>query len=282
MEKSSAFEYCEKIAKSHYENFPVGLFVPLNLRKYVYCIYAFARTADDIADDETVTAEIRLRKLNEYDKKIDDCYMGISEDPIFEALEETVSKFTIPKKLLKDLLYAFKMDVEKNRHSTFEDLLFYSSHSANPVGRLILILFNIKDEKMYNFSDNICTALQLANFWQDITIDLKKDRIYIPLSYLNRFKYSEDMLFENVYNDNFKELMKELIIKTQNIFNEGKNLINFLYGKLKFEIILTHLGGNLILKKIIDSEYDIFNRRPIITNKDKALLLIKTIYLWMK
>jgi hydroxysqualene synthase len=281
MKKTEAFDYCEKIAKSHYENFPVGLFVPSNLRKYVYCIYAFARTADDIADNENISEAIRLQQLNEYEKKLDNCYKSIADDPIFEALKVTVSEFSIPIKLLKDLLFAFKLDIKENRHDTFEDLLYYSSFSANPVGRLILILFGIKDNEANKYSDKICTALQLANFWQDVTTDLTKDRIYIPLSILNQYNYTEEMLFEHIYNEDFKDLMEEIVNKTQKIFDEGKNLVRYLKGRLKFEIILTFLGGSLILKKIIISEYDVFDQRPKITNKDKVILLIKTIFLWM-
>jgi hydroxysqualene synthase len=281
MRIEEAFKFCENIARNHYENFPVGLFVPVKIRKYVYCIYAFARTADDIADNENNSTESRINDIDSFKKKLEACYGGTSDEPIFIALAETVKHFNIPIKPFSDLLFAFRMDITKDRHQTFGDLLYYSAHSANPIGRLILALSGTHDEKICSYSDRICTALQLTNFWQDITLDLAKNRIYIPLDEMLHFNYSEESLLKNEYNENFRNVMKNLISKTEKLFDEGKNLIPHLNGRLKFEIILTYLGGKLILKKIIKSDYNIYNHRPKIGNFDKISLLLKTFLLWL-
>ena len=164
-----AFAYCEARTKAHYENFPVGLFVPREKRPYVYALYAFARAADDFAD-EPIYEGFRKEKLDQWEALLHTAYRGEAEGPIFVALGETVRRLSIPKELLLDLLSAFRQDTEKSRYETWEELLDYCRRSANPVGRLVLIVFEQDVEGLAGLSDAICTGLQLANFWQDVSL----------------------------------------------------------------------------------------------------------------
>jgi phytoene synthase len=180
-----AYAYCRRMAEMHYENFPVGsLLIPKARRKYVYSIYAFARTADDFADEgyETtgLTESDRLAALEDWQRRLGDCYAGNADHPVFVALAATIKELNLPDKLLSDLLSAFRQDVTKHRYANFDEVLDYCTRSANPVGRMILLLFNYRDEQLHRLSDHICTALQLANFWQDVSVDIRKDRVYLP------------------------------------------------------------------------------------------------------
>jgi hydroxysqualene synthase len=281
MNSERSFEYCRNIAKSHYENFPVGVFVPGRIRKYVYAIYTFARTADDFADNEKLTKEQRMALLNEFEVKLDNCYNDQFDDPIFEALNITIREFNIPKDLFKSLLFAFKMDVEKDRFDIFEDLIYYSEHSANPIGKLILILSGINGKTEFHLSDSICTALQLTNFWQDITVDLMKNRIYIPLTDMEKYKYTEEELFNKIYNEKFRNLLISEVVRTEELFKMGSHLVLYLKGRLRFEIVLTILGGMKVLEKIKKLNYNVLNSRPKITLIDKLNLLIKSFFIWL-
>jgi squalene synthase HpnC len=170
----SSYKYCEKIAKEHYENFPIAsLLIPRDKRKYIYSIYAFARAADDFADELNIEGgkEKRLVLLKEWGQKLEDCYKGKAYSPIFIALMNTIEKCDIPIEPLENLLKAFSQDVIKNRYNDFDEVLKYCENSANPIGRLVLMVFGVKDDELFKLSDNICTALQLINFWQDVSVD---------------------------------------------------------------------------------------------------------------
>ena len=280
----SSFKYCEEIAKKHYENFPVAsLLMPKDKRKYVYAIYAFARAADDFADEPGIEGgqAKRLSLLNEWNQKLVDCYNGKAYDPIFIALSKTVTDCNIPAEPLENLLKAFKQDVVKNRYENFDEVLAYCKNSANPVGRLVLMIFGSHDEKLFELSDKICTALQLTNFWQDVKIDLKKDRIYLPAEDMKKFGYSFDELFEIKLDQNFIELMKFECDRTELLFNEGKELLELTskdknLKKLSKELKLTWLGGTGILNKIREIDYDVFNKRPSISALDKIKIFVKS------
>src|SRR5215831_12399444 len=194
-----AYAYCERLARSHYENFPVGsILVPKRLRKHVYSVYAFARVADDFADEGYETGELteaqRLAALDDWERKLEDCYRGRADHPVFVALAETVKELRLPIQLFTGLLSAFKQDVVKRRYADFEEVLDYCSRSANPVGRLILLLFDYREEGLAELSDCVCTGLQLANFWQDVEVDIRKDRVYLPQNEMARFGVSDDDL----------------------------------------------------------------------------------------
>src|SRR5262245_54052885 len=180
-----AFAHCEARVRSHYENFPVGLLVPKAKRRYVHALYAFARAADDFADERAYEG-VRREKLDQWEARLHAAYRGEAEDPIFVALGETVRRLEIPKELLLDLLSAFRQDTVKSRYDTWDELLDYCRRSANPVGRLVLRVFDERAPALPPLSDDVCTALQLTNHWQDVAGDLKKDRVYIPRELLER------------------------------------------------------------------------------------------------
>ncbi|MCI0449089.1 MAG: squalene synthase HpnC [Chlorobi bacterium] len=281
---NSSFKYCEDLAKNHYENFPVASFLlPKDKRNYIYSIYAFARGADDFSDEPGIEGgkEKRLALLDEWNGKLKDCFNGKAYDPIFIALVQTVSDCKIPIEPLGNLLNAFRQDVTKSRYETFDEVLGYCKNSANPVGRLVLMIFGCFDSGFFKYSDKICTALQLANFWQDIEIDLKKDRVYLPAEDLSKFDYSYNELLEKRYNDNFKKLMEFEVSRTQEVFDEGKKLIELTandknLNKLAKELKLTWLGGTEILKKIKETEYNVFKKRPSISAVDKLKIFLKS------
>jgi phytoene synthase len=279
---AESFAYCEEMARSHYENFPVGsLLIPRNLRKYVYSIYAFARTADDFADEgyETggFTVAQRLAALNEWERKLDDCYEGRADHPVFIALAETVKQLRLPIHLFRDLLSAFKQDVVKHRYESFDELLDYCARSANPVGRLILILFDYLDERLHQLSDCICTGLQLTNFWQDVEVDLRKDRIYLPQDEMARFGIAIDDLCERRFSQQYAALLNFQVERTKQLFEQGRALPSLVSGRLAVELRLTWLGGMRILERIEDLGYDTLNLRPTITTRDKIGLLLKSL-----
>lgn len=264
----AAYQYCHAITKSHYENFPVAsTLLPKHMRPAVETIYAFSRSADDFADEREYR-DVRLEKLEEWTNYL------LEDDkpthPIFIALADTIARFSLDKKLFSDLLTAFKTDVTKSRYQNFSEVLGYCRYSANPVGRLILQLFSFDSPSNVVLSDHICTGLQLANFWQDVAVDLKKNRIYLPLNEMERFGITIEQLENAEINDAFKRLMGFQIERTREIFLKGKELGLVLQGKLGLEIRLTWLTGTHILKKIVQAGYDVFNKRPTLTKADFA------------
>jgi phytoene synthase len=266
-----AFAHCEARVRSHYENFPVGLFVPKAKRRYVHSLYAFARAADDFAD-ERIYEGMRQEKLDQWEARLHAAYEGHAEDPIFVALGETVRRLDIPKALLLDLLSAFRQDTVKSRYETWDELLDYCRRSANPVGRLVLLVFGYRDPELPPLSDAVCTGLQLANHWQDVAVDLCKDRIYIPRDLLKRFSVGEWDLNAGRVTDGFRGLMGELIARTRRLFEKGRPLCDRLGRDLRFEIRLTWLGGSGILDRIEAVGADVFHRRPRHALFDKLAL----------
>jgi squalene synthase HpnC len=271
------FRYCEQITRSHYENFPVASwYVPKEIRKYVWTIYAFARIADDYADEPGYTLAERMDNLNQWEQYLDECYNGNPTHRVFAALAETVERFQIPVELLQNLLTAFRSDVTVNRYETFEEVLEYCRHSANPIGRLVLLLFNYRSETLMELSDHICTALQLTNFWQDVSIDLQKDRIYLPLEDLEEFSYSEQDLLNRRFDDRFRKLMAFQVQRTAELFVEGKPLLSKVGKDLSLELKLTWYGGTRILQKIHKQDYNVLIKRPTLSALDKLGLLFRS------
>jgi squalene synthase HpnC len=257
-----AFAHCEARVRAHYENFPVGLFVPRAKRPYVHALYAFARAADDFAD-EPMYEGMRAEKLDEWEARLHAAYEGRAEDPIFIALGETVRRLDIPKGLLLDLLSAFRQDTVKSRYDTWEELLDYCRRSADPVGRLVLLVFGYRDAPdLLPLSDAICTGLQLANHWQDVAIDLRKDRVYVPKELRDRYGVGEWDLNAGNVTDGFRSLMAELVRRTRVLFDRGRPLCDRVGRDLRFEMRLTWLGGVSILDRIEEAGYDVFRRRP--------------------
>ncbi len=262
----SGYSKAMSLAKSHYENFPVvSVLIPKELRKHVAVIYWFARTADDFADDETLSAEVRMKLLTQFELRLKKTLSGDPSEELDAALLNTVNERNITGQYLYDLLSAFKQDVIKTRYATLEDLLDYCRRSANPVGRLMLELFGLHNQTTVELSDKICTALQLANFWQDVSLDIKKERIYVPQSYLHKFAVSEDeVMYPEKSGPNarkFKNCMHELVNITDQMFLDGEALIPLLKGVFKYEIIWTVLGGRKILEKIRKIDYNVHCER---------------------
>jgi hydroxysqualene synthase len=273
-----AYDYCERLARSHYENFPVGsALVPRRLRKHFYSIYAFARIADDFADEgygQGFSERERLEALEEWRRMLGDSLAVQARHPVFVALAQTVREFTLPVALFEDLLSAFEQDVIIRRYESLDQLLDYCRRSANPIGRLVLLLFGYRDEQYHQWSDQICTALQLANHWQDIAIDLDKDRIYLPKEDLSQFGLTVDDLTGRNANDDFKRLMKFEVERARAMFLRGKPLCVSVSGRLGTELRAVWLGGMRILDRIEQNGYDVFAQRPVITSTDKLRILL--------
>lgn len=264
---------CEKITKSHYENFPVASFlIPKYLRKPVSAVYTFARIADDIADE----GELELIKRKELLENYLDNFVrkNVKDNFHFIALFDTIEKFNIPEFLFTDLIDAFIQDTEKHRYCDFNEVLHYCKRSANPVGRILLKMFGYNDSKLDFLSDKICTALQLTNFWQDIGIDIKKDRVYIPLDELKTFNISENDLLLYKNSDNLRKLIQFQVERTNNLFVEGEELLFFLKGLFKYEIKLTINGGKSILKKIQEINFNTIEQRPELGTLDKLKIFL--------
>ncbi|MBI4853611.1 MAG: squalene synthase HpnC [Acidobacteria bacterium] len=275
--KATAFNHCEKIALGHYENFPVGsVLIPRAQRPHFYSIYAFARGADDFADEGDLSREERIKLLNEWRDMLVECQKNSINHPVFIALAETIKIHKLPVQLFHDLIDAFTLDVKRSRHASFADLLDYSRCSANPVGRLILLLFGYKDEYLHQMSDKICTALQLTNFWQDILVDLAKDRIYIPQEEQKKFGYSEIDLRASLYCDSYIRMMTSLADRTEYMFLEGKPLCNVVRGRLAIELKAVWLGGTSLLNALREQKFNIFDNRPTIKTPEKIKILLKT------
>jgi squalene synthase HpnC len=263
-----AFAHCEARVKAHYENFPVGLFVPREKRGYIHALYAFARAADDFAD-ERMYEGMRQEKLDEWEARLHAAYRGEAEDPIFVALGETVRRLEVPKELLLDLLSAFRQDTVKSRYETWEELLDYCRRSADPVGRLVLLVFGYRDPALLPLSDALCTGLQLANHWQDVAVDLAKDRVYIPRELTAHFGVGEWDLNAGHVTEGFRALMTELVARTRALFARGRPLCDRVGRDLRFEMRLTWLGGTGILDRIEAVGGDVFRRRPRFGPLDK-------------
>ncbi len=274
-----AFQYCERLTRDHYENFPVAsLLVPREKRPFVCAIYSFARIADDYADEPGLTPAERIDSLTEWEEQLVDVYRGHTHHPVFIALRETIDRFEIPVELFQNLLCAFRSDVTTHRYGTFDELLGYCENSANPIGRLMLLLFNYRGEATMELSDSICTALQLTNFWQDVSVDLKKDRVYIPLEDIREFGYSEEELLQRNAQPAFKDLMCYQVDRTREMFIEGKPLLTEVGSDLRMELRLTWKGGMRILRKIEEADYNVLARRPAISAFDKISLLLQGLF----
>jgi len=295
-----AYRYCGWITARHYENFPVASrLLPRALRPHVAAVYAFARSADDFADEARYHGR-SLELLQQWRKMLWAACNGVPKGsdpagsdpirfhPIFLALADTVRRHDLPVQLLDDLLTAFTMDVTQRRYNDWPDLMNYCKHSANPVGRLVLLLSGIRDEELHARSDDICTALQLANHWQDLRIDLGRDILYIPQDLLRSFGVTEaDLkiqrgqaprcLTPEGLTPECQALMKELVARTRALFDSGEPLTRHLKGGLRFEIKLTLLGGRAILDRIEAVDYDVFRRRPVLSVADKLGLLTQAI-----
>jgi squalene synthase HpnC len=270
-----AQEYCRRLARTHYENFSVATwFLPKKLRQDFLNVYAYCRISDDLGD-EVGDAAAALALLDEWQTELDACYDGSPRHPVFVALAETVRKFDIPKHEFSDLLIAFRQDQTTTRFETFDDVLAYCRHSANPVGHLVLYLCGYHDPERQQLSDYTCTALQLANFWQDVSVDYAKDRIYLPIEDLRRYSVSEEDIQQNRNTPAFREMMKFEVERARQWFDRGLPLVSKVDSELAVDIELFSRGGQEILNAIERQNFAVLGRRPAISKTRKLTLVAR-------
>jgi len=267
----------QSLAETHYENFPVGSFLlPKEFREPIRLVYAFARVADDIADEGNDSKETRLQRLDEWEGEFRRMLAGDTRISFFQELEETANKYEIPSSLFFELIEAFRMDAGGRDYSTFEDLLFYCRHSANPVGRILLHILNCANDETGKFSDTICTALQLTNFWQDLSIDIKRNRVYIPHEDFERFGLTADDL-KGGGTDAVRPLLKFQVERTKKLFLGGRPLFRLIDKRFALELRLTYHGGMRMLEKVEHLAYDTLHHRPVLSRFDWALIVIRSL-----
>lgn len=272
--KDEAEQYTRWLATHHYENFHVVSFLlPKHLHQDFYNVYSYCRWADDLADEIGDTAE-SLKLLGWWRSELDRMYNGQTRHPVFVALRDTTGRFNIPKQPFADLIRAFVQDQTTTRYQTWEDVLDYCVYSANPVGRLVLYLCGYSDPERQRLSDATCTALQLANFWQDVTVDQLKDRVYLPLDLLARNNYTVDDLFAHRFDQRFETIMREAVDRARALFMTGLPLARMVDRRLSIDLELFSRGGLRILDKIEQQKYDVLSRRPSISKVERVSLLI--------
>ena len=272
---AEAEDYCRRLARSHYENFSVASwFLPGHLRQHFFNVYAYCRISDDLGDEVGDTAA-SLRLLDEWEAELNACYEGAPRHPVFVALARTVRESEIPKHEFADLLTAFRQDQTTTRYETFGDLLGYCRNSANPVGHLVLYLCGYRDAERQQLSDYTCTALQLANFWQDVGVDFAKGRIYLPLEDLRRFGVSEEEIRNLENTPAFREMMRFEVARAREWFAQGLPLAGKVDRKLATDIELFSRGGMEILNAIERQGYAVLGCRPSISRARKLLLVAR-------
>ena len=272
---AEAREYCARLARTHYENFSVATwFLPKRLRQDFYNVYAYCRISDDLGD-EVGDSAASLALLDEWQRELDACYEDLPKHPVFVALAETVRRFDIPKHEFSDLLTAFRQDQTVTRFETFDEVLGYCRYSANPVGHLVLYLCGYRDGERQQLSDDTCTALQLANFWQDVSVDYAKGRIYLPLEDLRRFGVAEDDIAKQRNTPDFCRMMKFEVERAREWFQRGLPLVEKVDGELAIDLELFSRGGQEILRAIEEQGYAVLGNRPTIAKRRKLALVAR-------
>ncbi len=268
-----AQQYCRRLARTHYENFSVATwFLPKRLRQDFFNVYAYCRISDDLGD-EVGDPAAALALLDEWQSELQACYQGTPRHPVFVALAETVRKFDIPQHEFSDLLIAFRQDQAVTRFESFADVLAYCRYSANPVGHLVLYLCGYRDAERQQLSDYTCTALQLANFWQDVTRDYAKGRIYLPLEDMRRFNVGEDDILCSRNTPAFCALMRFEVARAREWFERGLPLVGKVAKELAIDIELFSRGGQEILNAIERQDFAVLGRRPVISKPRKLALV---------
>jgi squalene synthase HpnC len=271
---AGAEAYTRWLATHHYENFHVASFLlPKRLHQDFYNVYSYCRWADDLGD-EIGDREESLRLLGWWREQLEAMYAGEATHPVFVALRRTVARSSIPQDPFADLIRAFEQDQTVTRYTTWQDLYGYCRYSANPVGRLVLYLCGYSDADRQRLSDATCTALQLANFWQDVAVDLEKDRVYIPLEVMERLGYGLEDLYARRMTPAFREVMREIVARARELFTEGLPLSSMVDRRLALDIDLFSRGGMRVLDKIAEQGYDVLSRRPAISKAERVWLLL--------
>jgi len=267
--------YCRRLARTHYENFSVATwFLPRRLRQHFYNVYAYCRISDDLGD-EVGNAQQSLQLLDQWEAELNACYSGSPRHPVFVALKETVKQCGIPRHEFSDLLIAFRQDQTVTRFDTFDEVLGYCRYSANPVGHLVLYLCGYSDAERQRLSDYTCTALQLANFWQDVLVDYGKGRIYLPLEDLRRFGVTGEDIAQRRATPQFITMMKFEVERAREWFVRGLPLVKMVSRELAIDIELFSRGGQEILNAIERQGFDVLRSRPVISGARKLLLVAR-------
>ena len=261
--KAQAYQHCMRIAQQHYENFPTASrLIHRKLRPAVAAIYAFARAADDMADEGNATAAKRLKQIDAWESLLERCSEEEIDHPVFLALGDAINTFHLPVESLHDLLIAFRMDVSIHSYATQDELMFYCRHSANPVGRLMLALHGITNSEVQHYSDALCTALQLTNFWQDLKRDIPNGRCYLAQEWLEKAGFSsQEVIHGKLSSEQLKPALAEAYAVTWKLFQEGAKMLPHLPFRLRLQIAATLHGGMAILQATTQLE-DPLNRRP--------------------
>ena len=274
-----AYAVCQQMARTHYENFPVAsVLLPRPMRPAIAAIYAFARRADDFADEGSRPDAERLRLLDDWRRRLHACHSGLQpasteDDLIFLALGDSIRSHRLPLPLFDDLLSAFRQDVTVKRYSTWEDVLDYCARSANPVGRLVLRVAGYDEPSLDRASDALCSALQLTNFWQDFARDWANGRLYVPLADRDRAGAREADLDDGIVTPQWRTALRTVSTRTRRLFDYGRPVCDGVSGRLKLELRLTWLGGSRILDRLEASDFDVFRHRPALKAADVAPLL---------
>lgn len=283
-ELARAYAFCERLAREHYENFPVASrLLPAHMRPHIAAIYAFARYADDMADEGDRPASDRIADLDAWGRRLDRAVHDGQIDPgphrdVFVAIRHSIAECRLPLTLLHDLLSAFRQDVTVKRYASWEDLLDYCRRSANPVGRLVLRVAGYERDDLDAASDAVCTALQLANFWQDVEIDRRKGRLYVPASIWQPAGAREEDLDDRRLTPAWRAAMAEVTRRTRALFAAGRPVADGVTGRLRYELRATWLGGNRILDKLEAADYDMFTHRPALARTDVPVIAWQTLW----
>ncbi len=269
--------WCRQLAESHYENFHVATwFLPKPLRPHFHSIYAYCRISDDLGD-EVGDRSVALALLDLWGRELDACYEGRARHPVFVALAETVRACNIPKEPFADLLVAFRQDQTVTSYATMDDVLGYCRYSANPVGRLVLYACGEVSQENFRLSDLTCSALQLANFWQDVRVDFTKDRVYLPQDDMRRFGVSDETIAGGVTTPEFRALLRHEVDYARSLFEQGLPLIGRVNRDLALDLDLFSRGGLEILRAIERCHYDVLSARPSISRRTKLALALRAL-----
>jgi squalene synthase HpnC len=274
---AEARAYCKRLAESHYENFHVASwFLPKALRPHFHAIYAYCRISDDLGDEVGDAAQA-LALLDLWGRELDACYEGHARHPVFVALAETIRECSIPKEPFADLLTAFRQDQSVTRFRTMQEVLAYCRYSANPVGRLVLYACGYTDEERFLLSDATCSALQLANFWQDVSVDFAKGRVYLPQEDMQRFGVTDETIAQGIATPGFRALLDYEVDFARRLFEEGLPLIGMVTSDLALDLDLFSRGGLEILRAIERQDYDVLSARPAISKGRKLMLALRAV-----
>jgi squalene synthase HpnC len=269
--------WCKHLAESHYENFHVASwFLPQALRPHFHSIYAYCRVSDDLGD-EVGDRSAALALLDLWGRELDACYEGRARHPVFVALGETIRACSIPKEPFADLLVAFRQDQTVTRFASMQEVLAYCRYSANPVGRLVLYACGEQSEERFRLSDATCSALQLANFWQDVSVDYAKGRVYLPQDDMQCFGVSDGTIAQGIATPEFRALLRHQVDYTRSLFAQGLPLIGMVNRDLALDLDLFSRGGLEILRAIERQEYDVLSARPSITKGAKLALALRAV-----